>query len=651
MAGFYGINEYENEFLRCVDPVTNGIIYCVNKIHLETDGWCKKWISNDIVIIDVRKVKPFQSSAFTHDSWVDRHKTSKFVDMLIDFACLIHANLKRFGKVIVHCKNGRSRSPTVILAFMMLRGLSKEHATSWLTTAFRSQRITIASRSVEFPNFPKFESVISALAIRCSTESSRLEIDKRVEHNFNTFSSTSSSSSSSSLNHLNGLPFSGSWLVPERLKGKLPSTSFCSAPSTMSISKSDSSSATKGGRTSRRQRKQTVNSDAMIGLSCKEYNMTFALDKTYALQQTNKKRKKAHVAIKVEDEQILFPRRQRKKTESSDAMIGLSCKEYNMTFAIDRTYALQQKIKIKEKEDAKQRLDLDLKKKKQKSVFNNSSYANSTFEQHSLIEQTLISDCESDDNKGSNDEESNDEVESDQEMRSDDDDDDKETEAGQKKRRFRVRQRMKSTSTNYIGVSERWNGFIARMWVVGEGKRNGKEIHIGTYETPKDAAIAHDYAILKNKQSTTLLNFPDMKHNLDVELKRTKKKLQSNNTTGYRGVTFRFGKFKSRITIDGKKKALGTFDNAIDAAIAYDQAATLIGRLSFTLNFPDFPELSYSRHIHTVSFTYDGLPIIQLDPVASLRMKHFILGGISGAPYRTLLRDPAVQEIVPDEHK
>ena len=252
MAGFYGIDESEHEFLRCVDPITNGIIYCVNKIHLEKDGWCKKWISNDIHIIDVRKVKPFQSNAFTHDSMVDRNKTSKFVDMLIDFACLIHANLKRFGKVIVHCKNGRSRSPTVILAFMMLRGLSKEHATSWLTTAFRSQRITIASRSVEFPNFPKFESVISALAIRCSTESSRLEIDKRVEHNFNTFSSTSSSSSSSSLNHLNGLPFSGSWLVPERLKGKLPSTSFCSAPSTMSSSKSDTSSATKGGRTSKR---------------------------------------------------------------------------------------------------------------------------------------------------------------------------------------------------------------------------------------------------------------------------------------------------------------------------------------------------------------------------------------------------------------
>ena len=252
MAGFYGIDESEHEFLRCVDPITNGIIYCVNKIHLEKDGWCKKWISNDIHIIDVRKVKPFQSNAFTHDSMVDRNKTSKFVDMLIDFACLIHANLKRFGKVIVHCKNGRSRSPTVILAFMMLRGLSKEHATSWLTTAFRSQRITIASRSVEFPNFPKFESVISALAIRCSTESSRLEIDKRVKHNFNTFSSTSSSSSSSSLNHLNGLPFSGSWLVPERLKGKLPSTSFCSAPSTMSSSKSDTSSATKGGRTSKR---------------------------------------------------------------------------------------------------------------------------------------------------------------------------------------------------------------------------------------------------------------------------------------------------------------------------------------------------------------------------------------------------------------
>ena len=38
---------------------------------------------------------------------------------------------------------------------------------------------------------------------------------------------------------------------------------------------------------------------------------------------------------------------------------------------------------------------------------------------------------------------------------------------------------------------------------------------------------------------------------------------------------------------NGKKKALGTFDTAIAAALAYDQAAIKAGRKSHTLNFPE----------------------------------------------------------------
>ena len=62
----------------------------------------------------------------------------------------------------------------------------------------------------------------------------------------------------------------------------------------------------------------------------------------------------------------------------------------------------------------------------------------------------------------------------------------------------------------------------------------GKHKQIGTYDTAKEAAIAYDRAILKANKSTTLLNFPDMVHNLDVEPKRKKYKRSS---TGYRGVT------------------------------------------------------------------------------------------------------------------
>ena len=61
-----------------------------------------------------------------------------------------------------------------------------------------------------------------------------------------------------------------------------------------------------------------------------------------------------------------------------------------------------------------------------------------------------------------------------------------------------------------------------------------KKTHLGTYDTPKDAAVAYDRAVLKANKSTSLLNFPDMVHNLDVEPKRKKYK---RSLSGYRGVT------------------------------------------------------------------------------------------------------------------
>jgi len=116
----------------------------------------------------------------------------------------------------------------------------------------------------------------------------------------------------------------------------------------------------------------------------------------------------------------------------------------------------------------------------------------------------------------------------------------------------------------------------------------GKNIYIGTYDTAKEAAIAFDRAVLKAKESTSLLNFPDMVHNLDVEPKRKKQKVASNNSSGYKGVRKSKNKFRSMIGIgNGKEKHIGSFDTALAAALAYDQAAIKAGRKSHTLNFPD----------------------------------------------------------------
>ena len=150
-----------------------------------------------------------------------------------------------------------------------------------------------------------------------------------------------------------------------------------------------------------------------------------------------------------------------------------------------------------------------------------------------------------------------------------------------------VQKPLRSTNTvGYRGVSKEVLGkkFVAQITI------GGKHTRIGSYDTAKEAAIVFDRAVLKANKSTTLLNFPDMVHNLDVEQKRTKQKVYSNNTSGYKGVSKRGNKFRAIIRIGGKKKEICGFNSAIAAALAYDRAAIKKGNKSHTLNFPDgFP--------------------------------------------------------------
>ena len=82
-------------------------------------------------------------------------------------------------------------------------------------------------------------------------------------------------------------------------------------------------------------------------------------------------------------------------------------------------------------------------------------------------------------------------------------------------------------AVGYRGVSKHRKNFKAYI------TSGGKVTYLGVYETAKDAAIAYDRAVLKASRPTSLLNFPDMVHNLDVEPKRNRRKRSS---TGYRGV-------------------------------------------------------------------------------------------------------------------
>ena len=142
-----------------------------------------------------------------------------------------------------------------------------------------------------------------------------------------------------------------------------------------------------------------------------------------------------------------------------------------------------------------------------------------------------------------------------------------------------IQQALKSNNTvGYRGVSKSGKKFMATIYI------SHKKTFLGTYDTAKEAAIAYDRAVLKANRPTTLLNFPDMVHNLDVEPKRKEYKRSS---TGYRGVTEKAnGKLFIAQIYDVKMKSLGTFETAIQAALAYDQAAIKKGYTNSRLNFP-----------------------------------------------------------------
>ena len=89
-----------------------------------------------------------------------------------------------------------------------------------------------------------------------------------------------------------------------------------------------------------------------------------------------------------------------------------------------------------------------------------------------------------------------------------------------------IQQPLQSNNTiGYRGVCKNGKNFKAQITIAG--KQHG----LGTYETAKEAAVAYDRAVLKANLSTTLLNFPDMVHNLDVEPKRKKCKRSSSGYT------------------------------------------------------------------------------------------------------------------------
>ena len=143
-----------------------------------------------------------------------------------------------------------------------------------------------------------------------------------------------------------------------------------------------------------------------------------------------------------------------------------------------------------------------------------------------------------------------------------------------------------TNSTGYTGMYKIGKRFYAQIRI------DRKQKSLGGYDTAKEAALAFDRAVVQHKQPSSKLNYPDGLPIDDEDYDeimdpKKKRKLKSNNTTGYRGVSKRKERFYAQIRIDGKMKYLGMHDTAKDAAIAFDRAVIQHKLPSSKLNFPN----------------------------------------------------------------
>lgn len=142
-----------------------------------------------------------------------------------------------------------------------------------------------------------------------------------------------------------------------------------------------------------------------------------------------------------------------------------------------------------------------------------------------------------------------------------------------------------NNTSGYKGVSfskltNNWEAYITVR---------GKKLGLGYYNTPEEAAVAYDLAALDYYKEFAIVNFKDSFKKLanpaDLQV------INSNNNSGYRGVSFRSDNKKWRMDFQYfDKRQSGTFESAIEAAHEYDKLARKYLGEKARLNFPDYLE-------------------------------------------------------------
>ena len=128
-----GIVEPPSELPRVVDPLTNGTIVCANRTHCRNANWIAQFVVNNSNNSGLNPTLIDVTNHFIHDSFIDRNRIPEFSKMLVQYCCEMHRALVATGYVVVFCRNGRSRSPCVILAFYLCKFCSyMRRSIKWL---------------------------------------------------------------------------------------------------------------------------------------------------------------------------------------------------------------------------------------------------------------------------------------------------------------------------------------------------------------------------------------------------------------------------------------------------------------------------------------------------------------------------------------
>lgn len=119
---------------------------------------------------------------------------------------------------------------------------------------------------------------------------------------------------------------------------------------------------------------------------------------------------------------------------------------------------------------------------------------------------------------------------------------------------------------------------------------------LGRYTTERDAAVAHDRAALHYFGSNAKLNFPARRRSLVAADRKTLmsealREAKCHTKSRFLGLVQSRGKWHARITKQGHRQNLGTFDAEEDAARAYDRAVLRLRGRGAKFNFhPDTGE-------------------------------------------------------------